>query len=110
VKLDGEPLKLGRINFTPAEGNEGPATGAAIIDGKYEIPANMGATPGKNMVEIRAPQETGKKIKNPYGGNEIVETLEAIPERYNLRSELVANIEVGKKNVVDFELTSQKKK
>jgi len=108
IKLDGEPIKQGTISFIPEE--KGPTAGTVIRDGQYSIPQKVGAFVGKNKVEVRSVQETGRKVKNPYGDNEIVEALEAVPHRYNLRTELTANIEKGKDNVADFNLESEKNK
>ena len=108
IKLDGEPIKQGTISFIPEE--KGPTAGTVIRDGEYSIPQDVGVFVGKNKVEVRSVQETGRKIKNPYGDNEIVEALEAVPHRYNLRTELTANIEQGKENVANFDLESDKRK
>ncbi len=108
VTFNGQPIKKGRINFVPAEDNKGPASGGVILDGKYDSPAEMGVAVGKNMVEIRAPEETGKKTKNPYGDDEIPEVTEVIPDSYNLATTLEANIETGKDNEANFELTGKR--
>src|SRR5215470_15766954 len=50
VKLNGQPVVEGAINFIPIEGNKGAGAGAAIIDGKYHIPRSSGVTAGKNRV------------------------------------------------------------
>jgi hypothetical protein len=108
VKMNNEPIKQGTISFIPEE--KGPTAGSVIRDGQYSIPQEVGAFVGKNRVEIRSVQETGRKIKNPYGDNEIIEALESIPHRYNLKTELTANIEQGKENVANFDLESEKRK
>lgn len=107
IKLDGAPIKQGTISFIPEE--KGPMAGTVIKDGEYSIPQGVGAFVGKNKVEVRSVQETGRKIKNPYGDNEITEALETVPHRYNLRTELTATIEQGKDNVANFDLNSDKK-
>src|SRR5690349_13705076 len=83
VKMNDEPIKQGTISFIPEE--KGPTAGSVIRDGQYSIPQEVGALVGKNRVEIRSVQETGRKIKNPYGDNEITEALESVPHRYNLK-------------------------
>lgn len=108
IKLDGEPIKQGTISFIPDE--KGPTAGTVIRNGEYAIPQEVGVFVGKNKVEVRSVQETGRKVKNPYGDNEIVEALETVPHRYNLQTELTANIEQGKDNVADFNLESDKRK
>ena len=37
VRLDGELIQEGSINFIPVEGTKGPGVGAVIKDGKYHI-------------------------------------------------------------------------
>ena len=46
VSCAGEPIKEGEIVFTPIANTTGPATGIAIIDGAYDVPAASGPLAG----------------------------------------------------------------
>jgi len=57
-------------------------------------------------VEITATRETGEMLNHPDAGP-IPLTEQHLPARYNSKSELIANVKTGEKNVFEFELTSQ---
>jgi hypothetical protein len=106
VNFDGQPISEGSIVFSPAGGNSGPVAGASIHDGSYLIPAKTGVTLGLNRVEIYASRKTGRKVRSPPPAKDLVdEIVEAIPARYNKKSELEKYVHPGK-NVFDFELKS----
>lgn len=52
VTSGGGPLPSGSILFLPA--GDGRGGGAVIQNGRYEVPAEQGLTPGRYAVEIRA--------------------------------------------------------
>jgi len=104
VTLGGKPVEDGAISFIPAGGAGAPAWGK-IEAGRYSIPARQGPAIGVNRVEIRWTRKTGKKMSLP-GGMIIDEQEEAVPARYNVQSELQAEIKRGK-NTHDFPLESQ---
>src|SRR5690349_1753400 len=54
VKLKGEPINDGTIDFFPASGDQATKSGAQIIKGSYKIPAEFGLLPGKYRVSITA--------------------------------------------------------
>jgi hypothetical protein len=106
VTLDGQPVDGGEIRFIPAVGI--PAW-AKIAKGRYAIGGSAGPSIGEARVEIRQARKTGKSIPAapPAPPNAMIEqTVEAIPARYNLRSELTAKIEPGN-NVADFALSTK---
>lgn len=104
VTFDGAPVEKGTINFAP-KGGPGTATGAPIVDGKYEARVS----PGKMAVTIYAQKTV--PIENPTQEQierGITETTEdIIPAKYNRASTLEADIAEGQKDPVDFELTSE---
>lgn len=104
VTFDGAPVEKGTINFAP-KGGPGTATGAPIVDGKYEARVS----PGKMAVTIYAQKVV--PIENPTQEQierGITETTEdIIPAKYNRASTLEADIAEGQKDPVDFELTSE---
>ncbi|MBQ2851726.1 MAG: hypothetical protein IJE77_14695 [Thermoguttaceae bacterium] len=104
VTFDGEPIKDGSINFAP-KGGPGTATGARIVDGKYEARVS----PGKMAVTIEAQKKV--PIENPTQeqiDRGITEnTVDFIPAKYNRMSTLEADIAEGQKDPIDFALTSE---
>jgi hypothetical protein len=107
VKLNGQPLKQGRIQF------QGTAPGGAgIVDGNYSIPKAEGLVPGKYQVLITstlaeaepAPSKTEMPGDTPPPKKAI---REPIPEKYNAKSKLAAEVTKGGPNKFDFELTDK---
>src|SRR3954452_20914673 len=54
VKLKGEPVDDGTIEFFPISGDGATKSGAQIIKGAYSIPREFGLLPGKYRVSITA--------------------------------------------------------
>lgn len=74
VTIRGEPVKKGRITFTPQEAGRGAGTGGDIVDGKYKaehVPV------GKVLVQFQATKETGKTVK--AAGVDMPESLNIVP-------------------------------
>ncbi|MDB5338247.1 MAG: hypothetical protein JWN70_3866 [Planctomycetaceae bacterium] len=105
VLLDGKPVPQGRITFEPTGGTTGPASGASIKNGAFEISAENGVTVGKNLVRINSNKPTGKKVKSSISSDMLDETVEGIPEKYNSKSKLEKEIEEGP-NEISFDLES----
>jgi hypothetical protein len=103
VTLDGQPLKDGRVLFTPVDG-QGQTGGATITDGKFtaEMPvAKMTVAINANRVIGRKPVYEGDP-KSPM--MDVVEEL--IPQRYNVNTELTLDVKEGKQTV-KYELKSK---
>jgi hypothetical protein len=102
VTLNGEPLKEGVVRFVPADGT-GQTVTADIKDGKFtaDVP------PGDMRVEFSAPRPTGKKQKmyDTPDSPVVEETVELLPERYNVQSDLKLKVKGGGQTE-KFELTS----
>ena len=108
VTLDGVPIKEGTIVFTPTGGNKGSVAGGSIQDGQYAIDEPSGPVVGLNMIAISAFKKTGRKFAEPPPsppGTMTDETVEAVPPRYNVNSELTSDIVSGD-NELNFELES----
>jgi len=108
VTHGGEPIEEGTIVFTPTGGNKGSVAGGTIRDGRYAIDEPSGPVVGLNMIAISAMKKTGRKFQEPPPsppGTLTDETVEAVPARYNVNSELTREIASGK-NTFDFELES----
>ncbi len=111
ITLDGKPLSGVAVVFQPENGR--PARGMTDANGKYEltyIRQTKGSKVGPNRVEI-APSEEGESEESE-GSDTVNANLPArqstkakIPARYNLKSELNAEVKPGK-NTFDFELKS----
>ncbi|MBN9118794.1 MAG: hypothetical protein J0I06_06485 [Planctomycetes bacterium] len=106
VKVNGQPVAEGAINFIPTAGNTGAGAGAVITNGKYHIPRSAGAAAGKNRVELRAFKNTGRKVQDPTGapGALADERVMIFPPEYNDRSTLVRDVKSGS-DTIDFDIT-----
>ncbi|MCA9067349.1 MAG: hypothetical protein KDA84_00395 [Planctomycetaceae bacterium] len=113
VLLDGQPVDRARILFLSAEGeNKVTATGS-IVDGFYNIPAERGPLVGKMRVKIQPDkielEEFEAARKGDLRKRVPVETI-TIPAKYNVKSELVREIQEDEtQNVLDFDLESKPK-
>src|SRR3712207_3232365 len=107
VKLDGEPIKEGVIQFIHVEGTTGPGTGDEIRDGKFHLPRAKGPVVGKNRIELRAFKKSGRQVIDPTGpkGARTEEIIQIFPAEYNDRSTLVRTVERGT-NTIDLDLKS----
>jgi hypothetical protein len=116
VTLDGTPLASGEITFIPLAG--GTMAGAKIINGTYQLSRSEGPMIGKNRVEIRSVQPTGRIIENPVipegdgpiGDARVMEYKEFVPKKYNSLSELAVDIKEGQINQADFPLSGTDEK
>jgi|APGre2960657423_1045063.scaffolds.fasta_scaffold30691_3 hypothetical protein len=110
VTLDGKPIDTGAITFIPNDLSKGQTAGASITLGEFQVVGNNLPPPGLYRVEIRGQKKTGKQI--PAGspsppGTMVEQTIEAVPAKYNYKSELKQELKTGD-NKLNFELTSQK--
>ncbi len=107
ITLNGVDVFEGVIAFYPKGDTKGPAAGASIKNGHYEITERNGPIVGTNRVEIRIPKRTGRKVRPPLpGSNELIdEILEAAPDCYNAHSTLSATVKT-EGNIFDFALHS----
>ncbi|MBI2478690.1 MAG: hypothetical protein HYV60_08675, partial [Planctomycetia bacterium] len=102
VKLNGQNLDQGTIAFHP-EGNQGSLGGASIENGTYSIPAKQGLLVGKYKVSISSPEGGALGAVELPGESDVV-VKERIPEKYNAKTELVAEVTAGGENEFDFDL------
>ena len=116
VTLDGTPLSSGEITFFPAGNTAGPAAGATITNGQFSLKVHEGPVVGRNRIEIRSVQKTGRMVESPVAvesdgpatvdGMMVEEFAEVVPRQYNRDSELEQEIVSGKVNDLDFPLIS----
>ena len=105
MTLDGSPLDDATISFVPTAEGQRQAAWATVKGGQYSITSADGLGTGQFRVEIRALRTVGSKA------NEADPTLpaparEAVPAKYNTKSELSAEIKPGA-NTADFDLKSR---
>jgi hypothetical protein len=106
VALDGKPLATGTITFAPVEGVT--AATAEVVDGAFQIGRTTGPTAGHYLVEIVADRTTGKTIPNPdFPEKTIEEVHNVIPQRYNVRTELKAEVKPVANEPFTFNLSSR---
>lgn len=99
VTMDGQPVPNAVLTFQPEHAR--PSYGRTNEEGQYELiytDDNPGATIGKHTVRITTAAEG-----DPDQGQEAQK--ETIPAKYNVQTELTANVEAGD-NVIDFQLES----
>jgi hypothetical protein len=106
VSYGGEAVDDGGIAFIPEEGGASQvrATGE-IRDGRYDLDGSRGPNPGKYRVEIFWYKKTGRQIASPSGKAFKDETKQAIPAKYNDKTELKVEVKPGR-NTFDFDLKS----
>jgi hypothetical protein len=101
VKCAGQPVQHGSIMFIP---EAGPASSGQIENGQYTLQtrSDEGVRPGSYRVVILSytPAPTDPNQSTP------VKSGPEVPAKYNLpdKSDLKAEIESGKENVIDFDL------
>lgn len=108
VTLDGRPLEKGLITFRPLQGEE-PIASAVVVEGVFSVDRPDGPAPGPHKVEVWASAPTGKTARDPDDPARRVEVIKSIvPERYNHRTELTAEVKPGGDNAFEFPLTRAK--
>ncbi len=99
VTFDGAPLESGRITFRDPQGQAASA-GGEIRNGTYSF-----KSPTAHMtVEVLANREIPGKFDESNPGVKIPLTEQYIPEKYNTKSELTADVGAGKTNEFNFDL------
>jgi len=101
VKLGGEPLASGSIEFHPPEG-QGTMSGGVIENGKYAVPAEQGLSPGSYTVRIFSADEDAEPVAVPGESNKLA--VEKIPPEYNVNSEQVVEVSDQNENQFDFDI------
>jgi len=97
VTLNGTPIAKGTILFESADdlAKGLPPGSAEIVDGKYSLNSSVGT----KKVKIEAPEATGPKDETG-----VVPTKETVPAKYNVDTELSANVTEAGPNEFNFDL------
>jgi hypothetical protein len=117
VTLDGKPLPNAVVSFIPKAG--GPSgIGKTDAEGKYQLMTvnDLGAVVGEHMVSIvcvpEAPAVESYASDDPRYAEAMAKRdnykpvpVTKVPERYNLQTELVEQVESGS-NEINFDLKS----
>lgn len=102
VTLDGQPVASGTISFTPVDG-QATTAGGPITSGSYSVQVPRAAM----KVSISSPKVIGKrKAYNTPDSPEINIMGEAVPARYNEKTELQLDVKPGV-NKQDYPLQSK---
>lgn len=107
VTMDGQPLKMGTIRFSP-EDPRGVSSGGPITEGAFAIREDEGLPPGRYTVRIysTAPDESVAEGAPPGLATQ-KPGIDLVPPRYNAQSELTREVKDGEQNQFDFELTTK---
>ncbi len=107
VKYKGTSIAAGTVTFTPEDPALKSAGGAAIKDGRFEVPQAAGLLAGKYKVSINYPDPkrtppAPKEGEAPgEGGREVADLL---PVKYNRETELRAEVKADGSNDLLFDL------
>lgn len=108
VKLKGEPINEGTIDFFPASGDLATKSGAQILKGSYKIPAEFGLLPGKYRVSITAgdgrtrPDAPADQPPGPTGAN--IVSKDRVPKEYNIESKVEVDVTDKGPNIFDYDI------
>ncbi|MCA9075217.1 MAG: hypothetical protein KDA93_09310 [Planctomycetaceae bacterium] len=112
VRLDGKPLGEGVIRFVPTRETKGPKTTLPIRDGHFEAPAWAGPLVGQHRVEIESTDDGGFALDDEQAivqlrkyGHGVMDTV-IVPEIYNERTRLTAEIVEDGPNEIEFTLVT----
>lgn len=112
VTLGGAPLDQGIIEFHGAA-TEGPAGGAAIVAGSYEVPKTHGLLPGSYRVVVVSSGEqiSGPGIADPFATDPpvgkpaatgVIRFRDRIPPEFGTASTLQTTLAPGQANTFDI--------
>lgn len=113
VTFDGKPLLAGTIRFVPVDGTKGSKVSAQIIDGKFELQAELGPVVGDHRIEVEAPPAGELAMDDEAAFEELVRKRKRkrakfvrIPKAYNSHSKLKSTIKSDSPNELQLILTS----
>lgn len=102
IEVDGQPLDEASITFKPVDG-KGPTSGGVVKRGQYSADVPVGSM----KVSINQGKVVGKKKVYPTPDSpEMPITKEALPARFNEKTELQIDVQPGE-NKKDFILSTK---
>jgi hypothetical protein len=109
ITLDGAPLKAGSIAFDPESVPTAPVSvGAPVTDGTYSIARGEGPTPGTYRVSVLAGGAgNASASEEAPGATPKARAKDPIPEKYNAKTELKAEVKADGPNTFNFDLSSK---
>jgi hypothetical protein len=103
VKFEGAPLAQGSIQFLPNT-PEGVGAGAVVTAGKFEVPKENGLVPGSYSVVINSSLADSTPADPTAPVSPKAAAKELIPEQYNSKSRLNAEVKAEGPNQLEFDL------
>lgn len=103
VTWKGQPLDRGTIELVPADG-QGVPIGGIIQNGRYEFLRTPGVPPGVYQVRISSRKGTRRPSRVPDADMADPTVKEQLPLKYNVKTELQAEVKTGGGNTFDFDL------
>jgi len=107
VTFHNQPLDQGTITFLTTTGPSGPACGARIVRGHYEIPAVQSPSPGTYRVAISSPTASAPVSPQEYAQGKQSKAIEQIPARYNAKTTLTVELKLDGPTRFDFNLDGE---
>jgi hypothetical protein len=108
VKLKGQPVDDGFIEFIPLSDAIPTRSGAQVLSGAYRIPAESGLMPGQYRVSITAGDGRTRasaaedEPPGPTGAN--IVSKDRIPKEYNVESTQDVEVTAKGPNVFDYDI------
>ncbi len=104
VNFGGVPLDKGTIDFRPAKGGRGVASGATISAGRYQIEAKRGLPPGTYEVRIFSSREDTSPLPEGVAPGGQRPAIERLPPQVNVETELEVTVAAGAANEFNFDV------
>lgn len=99
VKIDGQPLQSGTINFVPSDGKSA-TSGGTIKDGRFTARVPLGPM----RILISSPKVTGQRKAYDTPDSPMIDIVEeALPAAYNTQSTLECVVTADKSDL-NFDL------
>ncbi len=110
ILFDNQPLKAGRIKFTPIDTSKGPTAVATVTDGFYDFNARNGPVVGKHKVQIESIVDPGFELddeaayarKAAEQPAKPVLPAQPVPPEFNERTTLTVTVSPEGEKKLDF--------
>lgn len=110
ILFDNQPLRAGRIKFTPIETSKGPTAVATVTDGFYDFDVRTGPVVGKHKVQIESIVQPGFELDDEaaYARKAAEQPAKSvlppqpIPPEFNERTTLTVTVSPDGEKKLDF--------